>query len=176
MSTATLNVWITNFGDACHIVDRDQWFVHITDCNGNVLKWCGRTFSFIPAECGHVEIEIPPGCYTVFAGHSPQGAGIQPFGNRLTHVQVVRANCGDHVCVTLFSPSIWHCGAWFAAAVETQMEGLQGAGIDAELARQTVTVVRRFTDALLHDVYAQNTLFAFKDDPPGKHKDNPPEK
>ena len=41
MSTATLNVWITDFGDACHIEDSEKWFVHITDCTGNVLKWCG---------------------------------------------------------------------------------------------------------------------------------------
>ena len=176
MSTATLNVWITDFGDACHIEDSEKWFVHITDCTGNVLKWCGKEFSFIPAKCGHVEIEIPPGCYTVFAGHSPRGAGVGQFGNRLTHVQVVRANCGDHVCVTLFSPSLWHCGTWFARAVETQIDRLQRAGIDAELARHTATVVRTFTEALQPDVYARNTLFAFEDDPPAKQKDDPPKK
>ena len=163
MSTATLNVWITNFGDACHIVDRENWFVHITDCNGKVLKWCNRKYSFIRTKCGHVEIEIPPGCYSVFAGHSGRGEGVPPFGNRLTHVQVVRANCGDHICVTLFSPSMWHCGTWFAEAVHTQIGRLEAADINVGLAKEAVEAVRRFVDVLEPDTFAQNTLFAFKE-------------
>jgi hypothetical protein len=79
--------------------------------------WCGKTYTFLKAKCGLLEIEIPPGCYTVFAS---MGAGIPPFGNQLTHVQVVRANCGDHVCVTLFSPTGHYCGTWFASALQTQ--------------------------------------------------------
>ncbi len=166
MSTAKLNVWITARSDACHIDDQDRWFVHITDCRGRVLEWCGRKYSFIPAKCGHVEIEVPPGCYTVFAGHSAGPGGFPPFGNRLTHVQVVRANCGDHVCVTLFSPSSWHCGTWFAQAIRTQMERLEAGGVDPELAFGVVEAVRKFTDALQPDPYAKRTLFAFEDEEP----------
>lgn len=165
MSTATLNVWITNFGDPCHIIDTDNWFVHITDCNGKVLEWCDRKYAFLRAKCGHLEIEVPPGCYAVFAGHSAEGAGVQPFGNRITHVQIVRANCGDHICVTLFSPSGWHCGTWFAEAVETQIGVLQRADINVELAKAAVHAVREFTDALKPDTFAKNTLFAFGEPP-----------
>ena len=126
MSMAKLNVWITRFGDPCHIDDKEPYYVYITDCAGNILVWCGKKYAGLPAKCGHLEVDIPPGCYSVFASHSPQGHGIPPFGNRLTHVQVVRANCGDHVCVTLFAPSMWKCGSWFAYAVKTQLAGLPG--------------------------------------------------
>ena len=175
MSTAKLNVWITEFGDPCHIVDRDQWFVHITDCNGKVLEWCGKKFAFLPAKCGHLEIEIPPGCYTVFAGHNPQ-AKPGSFGNRLTHVQIVRANCGDHVCVTLYSPTASKCGTWFAHAVHTQRRALEAAGIDPELIQHTVKTVNKFVEALPYDRFTQNTAFALEDGPPAKgggdEKDN----
>src|SRR5947199_4787300 len=104
MGLAKLNVWITRFGDACHIDDKEPYFVHITDCGGKVLEWCGKKYAGLPAKCGHLEVDIPPGCYSVFASHTPGATG-PSFGNRLTHVQVVRANCGDHVCVTLHAPS-----------------------------------------------------------------------
>jgi hypothetical protein len=165
MTTATLNVWITGFGDPCHIEDKETWFVHITDCEGKPLEWCGKQFTFIPAGCGHLEVEIPPGCYTVFAGHSAQGQGIPPFGNRLTHVQVVRANCGDHVCVTLFSPSLWYCGTWFAHAVATQIEGLQNAKIEPKLAHEAVRAVNALLKMLPVDTYTANTRDAFENDP-----------
>ena len=148
MSTATLNVWITAIGDPCHIVDGDEWFVHIVDCEGKVLQWCGRKFRDIPAKCGHAEIEIPPGCYAVFAGHSKEGSGVPPFGNRLTHVQVVRANCGDHICVTLFSPSLWYCGTWFKAAVEQQIPGLTKARVDQKITRAAIEAVQNLLEAL----------------------------
>jgi hypothetical protein len=160
MSTAKLNVWITNFGDACHIEDKELWFVHITDCHGRVLEWCGRNYSFLQANCGHLEVDVPPGCYAVFAGHSPKGAGVPPFGNRITHVQVVRANCGDHVCVTLFSPTMWYCGTWFAEAVHTQLPVLQAAKINIDLAQRAVDGVRDFLRELKPDTYGNNTLFA----------------
>lgn len=41
MSTANLNVPITNFGDPCHIEDKETWFVHILDCEGG-----GKYISF----------------------------------------------------------------------------------------------------------------------------------
>lgn len=169
MSTAKLNVWITAIADACHIEDKDTWFVHITDCTGKPLVWCGKTYTFLAAKCGHLEIEIPPGCYTVFAGHTPRklvGKPYQPFGNRLTHVQVVRANCGDHVCVTLFSPGMHYCGTWFAQAVKTQYAALEQANIDLTLARAAVTAVEAFVAKLEPEPYALNVLKAVERDPP----------
>ena len=164
MSTANLNVWISNFGDPCHIQDTETWFVHILDCEGKPLKWCGKEYIFQPAKCGHLEIDIPPGCYAIFAGHSAQGTGVPPFGNRLTHVQIVRVNCGDHACVTLFSPSLWYCGTWFAHAVRTQMEGLQRANVDAKLARNAVAAVEALLEKIPVDPFTANTRKAVEQD------------
>jgi hypothetical protein len=165
MSTANLNVWITRFGDPCHIEDRENWFVHVLDCEGRVVEWCNRRYSFIPAKCGHVQIEIPPGCYAVFAGHSPQGQGVPPFGNRLTHVHVVRANCGDHVCVTLFSPTIWFCGTWFAYAVLTQLAGLEKAKVDTKTARAAVEGVQALLGKMGGDPFTENMRRALEQEP-----------
>jgi len=85
---------------------------------------------------------VPPGCYVVFAGWSPPPVLVPPFGNQLTQVQVVRLNCGDHACVTLFSPSLHQCGTWFASAVTTQIEALEKAKIDAKAARGAVQTVQ----------------------------------
>jgi hypothetical protein len=161
MSTATLNVWISAIGDPCHIVDGDHWFVHIVDCEGRVLRWCGREYRDIPAKCGHAEIQIPPGCYAVFAGHSRKGEGIPPFGNRLTHVQIVRANCGDHVCVNLFSPSLWFCGTWFRAALLHHLPDLQRTEIDPGTVRTAADAVQNLLDKLPAEPFADN-LQAFQ--------------
>jgi hypothetical protein len=157
--TTTLCVWVTAFGKPCQIMEEEQYFIHVTDCDGNVLKWCGRTFSFIPTKCGHVEIEVPPGCYSVFGTHTPPDKIVRPpFGNRLTHVQVVRANCGDHVCVTLFSPSLWHCGTWFAYAMETQINAIERGKGDVRAANAAVKAVKDFLGTLPADEFAQKTL------------------
>jgi hypothetical protein len=161
MSTANLNVWITNVGDPCHITDK-EYFVHVFDCEGKVLEWCGEKYSFIPAKCGHATIEIPPGCYAVFAGQDPQGVGIPPFGNWLTHVAVVRANCGDHVCVTLFAPSLHFCGSWFGNAVLAQLAGLRAVDIDPELAMAAVRGVQALLDKITVDPFTANTLRALQ--------------
>lgn len=170
MSTARLNVWITAIGDPCHIIQEnkeEQWFVHIVDCDGKVLTWCGRKYRDIETKCGHVEIEIPPGCYAVFASHTKGGAEGQ-FGNRLTHVQVVRANCGDHVCVTLFSPTLWYCGTWFADAVRQQAAALRGAGVDEAVARNAIGAVEALLKQGKVDRFTTNTFQALQEKPPTK--------
>jgi hypothetical protein len=165
MSTATLNVWITEIGDPCHIIkpnpdpvtgDPLGWFVHVLDCDGKVLEWCGTTYRDIPAKCGHAEIELPPGCYSVMASHSPKGVGVPPFGNRLTHVSVVRVNCGDHACVTLFSPSIWNCGTWFKTAIQDHTAVLVKGGMKAEVARGAVAAIDAFLKQVKIDPFTQN--------------------
>jgi hypothetical protein len=163
MSTANLNVWITRLGDACHIDDQHKWFVHITDCAGRPLVWCGRKYYYLEAKCGHLEVDVPPGCYTVFAS---MGAGIPPFGNQLTHVQVVRINCGDHACVTLFSPTGHYCGTWFASAIHTNEAVLGELKVDGNLARAAATAVENFVAKLEPDPYAVNTAQFIKEGPP----------
>ena len=165
--TAKLCVWVTEFGDPCHIMSSEQFFVHVTDCEGNVLKWCDRQYSFVPTKCGMVEIEVPPGCYSVFATHTAQqNQGVQPFGNRLTHVQVVRVNCGDHVCVTLFSPSMWYCGTWFRDALDAYKGVFERAKIDPKLATTAGNAVDALLKALKPDPYAANAVKAVRAGPP----------
>jgi hypothetical protein len=164
MSTAMLNVWITEIGDPCHIIKPSQqdprgWFVHVLDCDGQVLEWCDRKYRDIPAKCGHAEIEVPPGCYTVLASHTPGAGeinGIPVFGNRLTHVQIVRVNCGDHACVTLFSPTMWHCGTWFKAAIAQEAAGLAKAGVNRDTAKAAITAVDKLLGQMKIDPFTQN--------------------
>ena len=165
MSTARLNVWITRFGDACHIDDKEPYYVYITDCSGNILVWCGKKYAGLPAKCGHLEVDIPPGCYSVFASHTPGQVG-PSFGNRLTHIQIVRANGGDHVCVTLFAPTLSKCGSWFAYAVKTQLAGLRKANIDPELVNAAVKAVEALIAKLPPDPVAENMLRAVEENNP----------
>lgn len=158
MSTATLNVWITAFGDPCHIVKEQQgeaWYVHVLDCDGQPVEWCGRKYLNIPAKCGHAEFELPPGCYAVLASHTFVQNPANGFGNRLTHVGVVRVNCGDHACVTLFSPSAWFCGTWFAKAVQGYA---QAGGFDRAVAQRAVQAVNALLEQLPADPFSKATL------------------
>lgn len=171
MSSAKLNIWITRRSDACHIDDQEPYFVHITDCTGHPLVWCGKTYTFLPTKCGHLEIEIPPGCYTVFATHTDPKKGPiarPPFGNLLTHVQVVRANCGDHVCVTLFAPGMSNCGTWFAKAVRRYLEVFELANVNVQLARTAATAVEKFVATLEPEPYTVNVAQLIEKGPPKK--------
>ena len=60
MGLATLNVWIHDKQDPCKISD-EVWWVAVTYCNGNPVEWCGHTYSFEEAKCGHAELRLPPG-------------------------------------------------------------------------------------------------------------------
>jgi hypothetical protein len=159
MSLATLNVWITAIGDPCHIIDEQpkrDWFVHIVDCEGKPLTWCGRSYRDLKAKCGHLQVEIPPGCYVVFASENSQGHGLGEFGNLLTHLQIVRANCGDHVCVTLFSPSAHFCGTWFAGAIYVFGAALANAGVDPKITAAALEAVQRLVSVLPADRFSTN--------------------
>jgi hypothetical protein len=108
MGMAKLNVWITDLGKTCEMAKRD-WVIAIFTCDGKVLEWCGRKYDSIPAKCGHAEIEVPPGCYTLRAtAHSWWANGIL-YGNWATDRTVVQACCDQHYCVTLYAPSAQAC-------------------------------------------------------------------
>ena len=141
MSTATLNVWITNLGDPCSIQNDpglpNPWVVAISHCSGRVLNWsegryrhhredkwtpisehtpsgegqtAGWWYDSIPTRDGHVEIEIPPGCYSIRATmHSWFFHGVL-FGNWATDRAIVQACCGQDVCATLYAPTAPGCG------------------------------------------------------------------
>ena len=109
MSFASLNVWIHDIEDPCRISDK-TWFVQVTDCSTNrIVRWCDRVYARIPARCGHVEIRLPPGCYTVTAALS---VAIRPpfvYANYNTHVGFANVDCREHACVHLYSPTYRYC-------------------------------------------------------------------
>lgn len=120
MSTAKLNVWVTEVGNPCKIDNTHQWYVHVLHCNGEVLKWCGREYTNLMTKCGHLHIDIPPGCYMVCATWSPAPGGTSvptTLGNHISHLVTVRADCGDEVCATLFPPTFHWCGIWWLVAL-----------------------------------------------------------
>lgn len=120
MSTAKLNVWVTEVGDACKIDMQHQWYIHVLHCDGELLNWCNRVYTNLPTKCGHLEIELPPGCYMVCATWSPAAANTlvpTSLGNHITHLVTIRADCGKEVCVTLFPPTFHFCGIWWLIAL-----------------------------------------------------------
>ena len=138
MSTSILNVWITNLGEPCTIANDpglpNPWVVAVSHCSGKVLNWsegryrhhnddkwipiqrhvppggtAGWWYDSIPTKDGHVEIEVPPGCYVVRATmHSWFVNGLL-YGNWATERAIVQACCGDDVCATLYAPSAIAC-------------------------------------------------------------------
>jgi hypothetical protein len=144
MSTATLNVWITNLGDPCTIANDaasglpHAWVVAVSHCDGRVVNWSEGRYRFhnedkwtpitphtppgstgpaaqgwwydsIPTLDGHVEIELPPGCYVVRASMHTWFLNGVFYGNWATDRAVVCACCGEDVCVTLYAPTAIAC-------------------------------------------------------------------
>ena len=108
MGMARLNIWITDLGHPCKMAQRD-WVVAIAGCDGKVLEWCGKTYDSVPAPCGHVDLEVPPGCYVIRASaHTWWSEGLL-IGNWATDRAVVQACCDEHHCVTLYAPSVMAC-------------------------------------------------------------------
>jgi len=112
MGMAKLNIWVSDTDDPCSVSDR-TWYVTIFDCDGNVLQWCGKKYVVMPAHCGHLEVEVPPGCYYIKAVWSfwlVPTAKIVYRVNHFTDAAIVQACCNQPVCVKLFNPSIHRCG------------------------------------------------------------------
>jgi hypothetical protein len=141
MSTATLNVWISNLGHPCSIANDEgagipyHWRVAVANCDGQVVNWsegryrlhhedkwipipkhtppggtvAGWWYEMIPTRDGHVEIEVPPGCYTVVGSmHTWFDHGVL-YGNWATDRAIVQGCCGDDVCVRLYASSFQPC-------------------------------------------------------------------
>ena len=60
-------------------------------------------------------------------------------------MQIVRVNCGDHACVTLFPPTLHHCRTWFEHAMQVH------AGLGA-LDRDAVANAMKAIDVALAEV------------------------
>lgn len=137
MSTAILDVWITNLGDPCTITNDaasglpHAWVVAVSHCDGRVLNWSegryrmhrddpwtpipfhavpgspieGWWYDSIPTRDGHVEIEVPPGCYTLRGSMHTWFLNGVLYGNWATDHAVVQACCGQDTCTTLYAPT-----------------------------------------------------------------------
>jgi hypothetical protein len=116
MGMAKLNVWISGMDDPCAVSNR-SWYVTIYDCDGKVLSWCRKRYLVLHAPCGHLEVELPPGCYRLNAVWGYYQQGETYWGNHFTDSVIVQAGCDEHVCVKLFNPSIHRCGQIFKRAV-----------------------------------------------------------
>lgn len=118
MSTGTLDIWITAPGDPCRI-DNATYQVAIAHCNGDVLQWCDEEYVGLDAECGHLEVDVPPGCYQIRAVRNRIriGAGGIYIGNWLTESAIVQVSCGEEHCVTLYTPAAKTCGRLFELAL-----------------------------------------------------------
>jgi hypothetical protein len=120
MGMAKLNVWVSGTDDPCSVSNR-TWYVTIFDCDGNVLQWCGKRYVVMPAPCGHLEVEVPPGCYyikAVWGFWISPGPGIIYRVNHFTDAAIVQACCKEPACVKLFNPSLHRCGIIVVRAIK----------------------------------------------------------
>jgi len=107
MGLGTLNVWIHDKVDPCKISD-ETWFLTVTYCNGIQVEWCGTTYAWMEAKCGHLEIELPPGCYVVFASQFVFVPDLPPPFKWIlinSHFGLVMVECDQIACVHLYNPT-----------------------------------------------------------------------
>ncbi len=160
MGVGRLNIWISEVADAC-----GTWTgsgrATVFDCDG-ILNWpCGRFrtegtdwqrvpdgfYRNLPYRCGHLEVELPPGCYWTTAGSVTPGSGYIHL-NYATHVGIAQVGCGETACVKLYNPSIRLCWNWF-------LVGARALAQNGQLDRAAVERVAEVVDnELLREVPA----------------------
>lgn len=147
MGLGRLQVFVSELDDACKVDDR-TWYVTLYDCDGKVFEWCGRRYVAVAARCGHVELELPPGCYTVVATWSfAVGPGGIIYGNHFTDHGIAYVCCDQNTCVTLFAPSAHRCGILFDVALRVMEQRPQG-GPPAEVVQRARAAVREVVEYL----------------------------
>jgi len=152
MGTGRLNVWLSEVADACGTWSGSGRLT-IFDCNG-ILAWpCGRWrtegtdwkqvppggYRNLPFRCGHLEAELPPGCYWVIAGSVTPGHGYIHL-NYTTHVGIVQVRCDETACVKLYNPSVRQCWNLFRVGMRALAD--QGHFDPAVAERVEATVER----------------------------------
>jgi hypothetical protein len=137
MGSARVNVWVAGAGEPCRFDLTHQWYVHVLHRDGTVVEWHrdGRErvpLTNIPTECGHAEVEVPPGEHVVVATRSPSADDPHRLGNR------VRVERGDRACITLFPSTARFRGTWFQIATNT----LIGLGdVDPDLGARAIAAI-----------------------------------
>lgn len=151
MGMATLQIWIRSEISPCTISESDThdkvpWQVAIMHCDGRALAWCGKTYVGLVAECGHLEVEVPPGCYVIRAGEGmrvDKKGGV--LGNHMSDHAVVIACCDQRVCVNLFAPTLHNCVHGVVAA----LDGAVAANLlPAETAKPALAALRALSEKL----------------------------
>lgn len=119
MGFSRLNVFVSATDDPCGL-DTRTWYITIYNCDGSVLDWCGKRYVVMQAPCGHLEVDIPPGCYYIKAvwGFTTVVPGLVYRVNHFTDAAIITACCEQPVCVKLFNPSVHRCGYIYVKALE----------------------------------------------------------
>ena len=119
MGMTKLNIYVSGIDDPCKI-DSRTWYVTIFNCDGSVLEFCRKRFVLLPAPCGHLEVDVPPGCYYIKAvwNFTVVTPGLVYRVNHWTDATIITACCDEHVCVKLFNPSLHRCGFIYVRALQ----------------------------------------------------------
>lgn len=183
MSTAILDVWVTNLGDPCSIANDpglpNPWVIAVAHCNGNVLNWSegryrhhredewtpirehglgdrgsGWWYDSIPTRDGHVEIELPPGCYSIIGSMHTWFTNGVLYGNWHTDHAIVYARGGDEISTTLYAPSAMHCH-WTLFEIVLPWLARQKV-IDRAAADDAINALQRVTEQLPASEFERN--------------------
>ncbi len=146
MGMSKLNVFISGIDDPCTIDDR-TWYVTIYNCDGSVLEYCGKRYVVLPARCGHLEIDVPPGCYRIIAvwGFTVITPGLVYRANHFTDSAIVSTCCEQTTCVKLFNPSAHRCGFIYVRALR---DLVAQKAIAPELAKQAEETIEEINEQL----------------------------
>jgi hypothetical protein len=142
MGLGKLDIWIryepgVTWSCKVDTVDWPQWggwLVTIKDCTGRILEWCGKRYSRIgPTKHGHIEIEVPPGCYILSAISLAKGC------NTFTAPAFVQVGCDEAVCVNLLAPIENTCSWYYIAGVR---QGVRDKVIPKEVAERAIATAK----------------------------------
>jgi hypothetical protein len=141
MGLGKLNIWIRYEPDitwSCRVDTKNPWYVTIKDCTGRILEWCGKVYSRVgPTECGHIEIEVPPGCYVLSA------IGYATGHNTFTAPAFVLVGCDETACVNLLAPIQHNCGwYWISGMKQGVREKVIPPGVADEATKATEEVLK----------------------------------
>jgi len=144
MGMSKLNVFVSGVDDPC-TVDQRTWYVTIFNCDGSVLEHCGKRYVVLPAPCGHLEVEVPPGCYYIKAVWSfvIVTPNLVYRANHFTDAGIVTVCCDDHACIKLFNPSVHRCGFIYVRALQDMAR--QGV-IEGALANRADAIVAQVAE------------------------------
>ncbi len=173
-----------------------RWSVAVFHCDGKVVNWSegryrfhkedkwtpipfhtpsggkpGWWYEMIPTRDGHVEIELPPGCYVVRGSMHTWFQYETLFGNWATDRGVVQACCGKDVCITLYAPSFQPCHVVLFEFVLPLLVKHKAVGPEGQKALEAMRALAKpenFSGFEAQEVKALRRAFAqMVDQPPG---------